>query len=178
LQAAVLLAVISVILHFTIGLYLIDRHTHLLDTLRTPIVVATVVSLVINSLDLKIPEPLMISIKMLGQISIPLMLFTLGIRFAEINFAEWRIGLLGAILCPLSGLLIFFLIYPWFNSLSSLHLGILIVFATLPPAIANYIIAEQFQQEPKKVTSIVLLGNAVSLFSLPVTLTMVLPYFS
>jgi len=49
----------------------------------------------------------------------------------------------------------------------------LLIFAMLPPAVVNYIIAEQYQQEPQKVAAIVMLGNVASFISLPIALAFI-----
>jgi len=51
---------------------------------------------------------------------------------------------------------------------------VLIVFGALPPAVLNYMVAEQYQQDPKRVASIVLIGNLMALISIPLTLSFVL----
>ena len=48
--------------------------------------------------------------------------------------------------------------------------SLLIVFGALPPAVLNYLMAEQYNQEPRKVASIVLLGNLGSLVVMPLAL--------
>ena len=52
--------------------------------------------------------------------------------------------------------------------------AMLILFGALPPAVLNYIFAEQYRQEPERVASIVLVGNAASLLIIPLTLAWVL----
>ena len=69
---------------------------------------------------------------------------------------------------------ILFLIFYWLFGLTEEWFGYLIVFACLPPAVLNYMVAEIFQQEPQKVASIVLLGNLMSLACIPVALYFVL----
>ena len=112
---------------------------------------------------------------MLGEISIPLMLFALGVRMLDIDFSGWKLGLLGAILCPLSGLLMAIPFVLWFN-LSGLQAATLWVFAALPPAVLNYLVAEQYRQEPHKVASLVLIGNLGSLVVMPLVLGFVFAY--
>jgi len=43
------------------------------------------------------------------------------------------------------------------------------------PAVVNYVIAEEYQQEPHKVAAIVMLGNVMSFISLPIALVFALP---
>jgi len=109
---------------------------------------------------------------MLGEVCIPLMLFALGVRMLEVDFSDWKLGLLGAIACPASGLI---LAWPMIAllDLPPLQVASLWVFAALPPAVLNYMVAEQYQQEPHKVASLVLLSNLGSLIVMPVVLGLV-----
>ncbi|MPW30702.1 AEC family transporter [Agarivorans sp. B2Z047] len=171
---AVILFVVEMVLHFSVGLYFIDTKAKLLSTLRIPVIVAAIAGIVWGALDLSLPKVIATPIEMLGQISVPLMLFTLGVRLIDVDLKDWRIGMIGAIACPLSGLLCAFLaiaILP----LNSLQQSCLILFAALPPAVLNFIIAEQYQIEPQRVASIVMLGNIASLVFIPLALLWVLP---
>jgi predicted permease len=58
--------------------------------------------------------------------------------------------------------------------LSELHANILVLFGVLPPAVINFMLAEQYQNDPEKVASMVLIGNLVSLISIPLVLFLVL----
>ena len=69
-----------------------------------------------------------------------------------------RIGVAGAFICPASGLLL-----AWPASellgLSEIQSAQLLVFAALPPAVLNFMLAERYNIEPHKVAAVVLLGN-------------------
>jgi predicted permease len=62
-----------------------------------------------------------------------------------------------------------------FLDLSPMQAGLLLVYGALPPAVLNYIVAEQYNQEPDKVASIVMLGNLGSLIAIPAVLYFALP---
>ena len=174
LQAAVVLFVIGVVLHLTVGLYIMDHRTRLTRLFRTPIVLATLAGLVFGVAGWPLPTALAETIKMLGQVSIPLLLFSLGVRLTEVNLSDWRIGVWGAILCPASGMAIVLLAQP-FLTLSPVQAGLLLVYGALPPAVMNFIVAEQYFQEPSKVASIVMIGHFGSLIAVPAALYFALP---
>lgn len=174
LPAAVVLFLVETGLHFTLGTYVMDQRAPLLKILAQPIVVATLVGIGFSLMDWGVPQPLGEAIGMLGQASIPLLLFALGARLTRIDFTEWRIGLLGAVLCPLTGVVIVLLVRP-FLDLTPIQTSLLLVFGALPPAVLNYLVAEQYQQEPGKVASIVMIGNLASFISLPIALAFALP---
>jgi len=173
LPAAVVLFLVENGLHFTLGTYLMDHRAPLHKVLVQPMVAATLVGMVFSLFRWGVPVPLRETVNLLGQASIPLLLFSLGTRLTSVDFREWRIGLLGAVICPVTGVLMLLIVQP-FLSLTPLQSSLLLVFSALPPAVLNYLVAEQYRQEPGKVASIVMLGNLMGLVSLPIALAFVL----
>lgn len=173
LPAAIVLFVVEVSLHFSLGVYILDHRTHLIRMLRMPVIVATIMGVGFSATGLVLPAPVETMIKMLGDISVPLLLFALGVRLTDVSLKEWRIGVLGAILCPLTGLAMVWVLLQVLD-LPPAQEGLLIVFGALPPAVLNYIVAEQYEQEPEKVASIVMLGNLGALAIMPIALALAL----
>ncbi|HPE70984.1 MAG TPA: AEC family transporter, partial [Candidatus Competibacter sp.] len=83
-------------------------------------------------------------------------------------------GLWGAVLCPLAGVAAALLVRPWLT-LSPVQDSQLLLYAALPPAVMNYLLAERYGQEPEKVATLVLLGNLGSLIAVPAVLYFTLP---
>jgi len=177
IPAAVVLFFIENTLHFTLGIKIIDRRSSIINVIRIPMVVASVAGVTISLISYSVPELIITPIQMLGEIAIPLMLFSLGVRLVEIDYNDWKIGLIGAVCRPLVGILSVLLILPWIT-LSNLNYAQLIIFAILPPAVLNFMVAEKYNQEPKKVASIVLIGNLFSIISVPIALYFLLPSLS
>jgi len=175
LQAAVVLFIIEMVLHFTVGFYILNHRTNPLHLLKMPMIQATILGLLFSSLHITLPDALANTVKLLGQVSVPLLLFSLGVRLLEVNFRDWKLGTLGALAGPAAGLISAFLMAQWLD-LSTTHYALLLVFAALPPAVLNVLVAEQYQQEPDRVASIVLLGNLASLVIMPTVLWFALPH--
>lgn len=169
LQAAILLFIIEMTLHFTLGLYMLEHRIRLRSLLSTPIIIATALGLLGSYFQLSLPVPLLETIKLLGQVAIPLLLFALGVRLLEVDFSDWKLGAAGALLCPAVGLLALWPVLPYL-SLDVNQQAVLILFAVMPPAVLNVLVAEEYQQEPQRVASIVLLGNMGSLLIVPLVL--------
>ncbi|MDX1551825.1 MAG: AEC family transporter [Marinobacter sp.] len=172
LPAAVVLFVVEMLLHFTVGIYMLDPHTSILRRLRLPVIMASIGGLAVNFGGVAMPAWLLETLNMLGGVCIPLMLFTLGVRMLGVDFGDWKLGMLGAIACPASGLI---LAWPMIAilELPGLQIAALWVFAAMPSAVLNYMLAEQYQQEPEKVASLVLISNLGSLVVMPVVLGLV-----
>jgi len=172
-SAAVVLFIVEMLLHFTLGVYMLNRHINLISLLRMPMILATILGLLVGGFKLPLWEPLYIMIKMMGDVAIPLLLFSLGVRLTAISFRDWHLGIAGAIICPATGMLMAWLVAPLLN-LPPLQYSLLIIFGALPPAVLNYLVAEQYHQEPEKVASIVMLANLGSLIVMPFALAIAL----
>ena len=165
-NAFVVLFIVSNLLHFTLGAFIFSRHTRFSGLLKNPIVLSTFLGLAFALAGWHLPDGVMIGLKMLGDAAIPLMLFALGVRMVDANLRDWKIGLLGAVLCPLSGLLAAAILVPLLG-LPPAQAGLVYLFGVLPPAVLNFMMAEIYQQEPGKMASIVLIGNLASLAFVP-----------
>src|SRR5436190_6724375 len=165
----VALFTISNLLHFTLGIWIIDHRARFGNLLRNPIVISTVLGFVFAATHPPIPEWLSVAIKLVGDALIPMMLLSLGVRLYEASFRDWRLGVIGGIVCPLTGIAIAALLAGLLD-LDPTQQGLLILFGSLPPAVLNFMVAEQFRQEPGKVASIVLIGNLLSIIFVPIGL--------
>ncbi len=173
LGAAVVLFVIEMLLHFTFGAYILSKSSNFMSIFRSPILIATLAGLSVNIIDFELWLPITKMIDLLGQAALPLLMFTLGTRLIGINFGDWKLGVLGSFLCPLSGLVVILIVVQFFE-LEHLHYQQLIIFSVLPPAVLNHMMAEKYQQQPETVASIVMIGNIGSLIVLPMALYYVL----
>lgn len=171
LAPSVILFAASNLLHFTVGVKIVNHRASLLQIARSPMVIATVIGLLLSMIKpwWVMPEPLYQSIKLLGDATVPLLLFSLGVRMVDANLRNWSVGLLGAVVCPLTGLLVAWPASLLFT-LTPLQTGLLFVYASLPPAVLNFLVADRYRQEPDQVASIVLLGNMAAILFVPLGL--------
>ena len=173
LPAAVLLLAAENFLHFLLGQQMITQRWSIKVVFQNPMIVATILGIGVSVAGIVLPEFLRLPIHMLGQISIPLLLFSLGVRMLSIDLKDWRIGAMGALICPLSGLMIG-LLFVQLVPLSDEHRSMLLLFSALPPAVLNFLVAERFNQEPQRVASIVLIANFASILVIPTVLWAIL----
>ena len=169
LAPAVVMFMVSNLAHFTFGAWLLDHNIKLSGVWRIPTVIATLGGLAVSLAGIELWQPAMLAIRMLGDISIPLMLFALGVRISESRIGAIRLGVIGAVARPAIGLALSFVLV-WLIPLPERERALLIVFGALPPAVLNYMFAERYNQEPEKVASMVLLGNVLAVLFLPVAL--------
>jgi predicted permease len=174
LSEAVAMFVAGSMVYFTVGIRIMESRragapkAHL-KMFATPMMGAMLAGMSFAALHLTLPAGLLQALRMLGEASIPLMLVALGVRMTDVNLHSWRIGLIGAIVCPLTGLAVAqgldFLL-----PLTAVQRGQMFLFAALPPAVFCYMVAENYRQEPERVAAIVLLGNFAALAFVPLGL--------
>lgn len=174
LPAAVALFMAFSLVHFTLGIRICDPHASMKGIFRGPMLWAMIIGVAMSLLGWSLPNWLATSTKLLGDAAIPLGLFALGVGFASFRVERWTIGIVGAILCPVSSLII---AWPLTKILPlSLPMqGVLLLYAALPPAVMNYIFAERYQQEPGLVAAIVVTANIASIIFVPFALYLALP---
>jgi malate permease and related proteins len=171
LAPAVALFMAANLVYFSIGIKILE--TGKTETpgsrfqfLLSPMMLAMMAGMLFAIFRIALPEPLFQALKMLGEACIPIMLFALGVRMLDVSFKSWHIGLIGAIVCPLAGLAVAVLL-DQLLVLPPAQRGQMYLFSVLPPAVFCFMVAEQYQQEPDKVASIVLLGNLAALIFVP-----------
>lgn len=169
LVPAVLLLVLSNILHFTVGVWIMSGKADLKSVLLSPLVWATLLGLAFSAFRFQLPEWIDVTLTMIGNILIPMMLLSLGARLAEAEATQWRAGIVGAIATPIVRLIVAAILLQ-FLPLSDLQRGAFVLFAALPPAVFNYLLADRFGREPERVASIVMAGHLASAVVLPLAL--------
>tara|TARA_R110001599_G_scaffold64023_4_gene179442 strand:- start:119536 stop:120456 length:921 start_codon:yes stop_codon:yes gene_type:complete len=182
LGSAVALFMACNLMYFSVGIKILEsgrvgtdhpRKAHW-QFLRNPMMIAMLLGIIFAALKPGIPAPLFTAMQMLGSACIPIMLFSLGVRMRDISFKSWPIGIVGACVCPLAGLIVAWLLDQSLD-LTQAQRGQMYLFAALPPAIFCFMMAERYKQEPDKVASIVLLGTLSALLFVPLGLWMGLP---
>lgn len=175
MPATIVVFIVSQFLHFTLGFYILDRHAKVLNRISVPTILATIAGLVVGFTHTQVPSLVMIPMEMLAQITIPMMLFALGIRMQDVTSNDLSVGFAAAVLCPITGLAMAFALEPLLN-LDPLQWSVFLVFAALPPAVLNYMVAERYNQEPSRVASIVLVGNIGAIAWMPLALALAPPF--
>lgn len=171
LSAAVALFMACNLVYFSVGIKIIEtgrggKHASFLKSLASPMMLSMIAGMAFAIAQIHLPVQLFQALKMLGEACIPIMLFALGVRMLDVNFKSWHIGLVGAVVCPIAGLASAWALDNMLQ-LTAVQRGQMYLFASLPPAVFCFMVAEQYQQEPDKVASIVLLGNLAALVFVP-----------
>ncbi|MGW8368477.1 MAG: AEC family transporter [Gammaproteobacteria bacterium] len=154
------------VLHFTFGVVLVSGRFDPKALLRSPFVLAAVISLVMLALELELPAVLDNTIRLLGQMTIPLMLLTLGVSLASLKVRDLATATVYGGLRVLVGFAIG-LALASFLGLQGAERGVLLIQASMPSAVFTYLMAEHYQRSPQTVAGIIVMSTLVAFVCLP-----------
>ena len=103
-SAMVALFTISNLLQFTLGVWMLDHHARFGSLLRSPMVWSTVLGFAFALVHPPIPAWTTVTLKLVGDALIPVMLLSLGARLCDVRWTDWRLGVVGGLVCPLTGI--------------------------------------------------------------------------
>ena len=166
LAPALILLVLSNLLHFSLGTGLMSGRVEWRMVYANPLVWSTLLGLAFSMVGLRLPEWLGTPLTMIGSVLVPMMLLSLGARLAVAQIGDARVGVTGAVLAMLARLMACGLVLS-VVPLQGVERGALILFACLPPAVFNFLLADRFHVEPGKVASVVIVGHLTGLAFLP-----------
>lgn len=166
LAPALILLVLSNLLHFSLGTGLMSGRVEWRMVYANPLVWSTLLGLVFSLGGLGLPEWLGTPLTMIGSVLVPMMLLSLGARLAVAQIGDARVGVTGAVLAMVARLMACGLVLS-VVPLQGVERGALILFACLPPAVFNFLLADRFHVEPGKVASVVIVGHLTGLAFLP-----------
>lgn len=163
---AIIYFAVTVLFHNTLGIATVSGNFSLRFVFTNPIIIATLVSLLMIFGDFQLPTWAMQTFSLIGQITIPLMLFALGVSLAALVVRHWHKNLLLATLRTVACLLTGWGVTEVFQ-LEGVLRGVIILEAVMPSAIFNYILAERYQQSPEEVSSVIVLSTLLTFLLLP-----------
>lgn len=171
--AAVALFSVSNLLHFSLGARITSRTARTRDLFTSPLMIATALGFASAFTDVRPPDVVLSGLKLLGDALLPMMLFALGVRLTALTRDGLALGMAGALARPLIGLAIA-LPLAWALGLEGAARGQLLLFAALPPAVMQFMLADRYHQEPDKVGAMIMLGNALAVVFVPLALALAL----
>ncbi|MHC6226023.1 AEC family transporter [Pseudomonas sp. X10] len=157
------------IFQFTIGLAISGSAASIRDLVRNPIVISLALSMPIIFFDLQLPRWLGNTVDLLGGMTIPLMLLTLGVSLASIRLSHLGNGLLlGGLRILLGAGVGWGLGYAL--GMEPLAHAVLVVQSSMPVAVFNYLLAVRANRSPEQVANLVMCSTVLSFVLLPAIL--------
>lgn len=163
----------SGILIYSLGIYVAagrkGLRQGLKEAVRTPLIYAAVLGLVLNLAGVTIPTLMMNSLKFLGQAGIPLLLLVLGMNISRIRPSHVPLTLVASVL-RMGGGFALGLLAVWLLGLTGIPRAVVLFEGAMPSAIFTAIAAAKYENEAELVSSVVLVTTLASVVVIPALL--------
>jgi len=173
LAYAIVIFAVMAIFSFTIGIYMVAGAGKSSEVLKQPLVYASILGGIFALQGWTVPLWLLNSLDLAGQISIPLMLLTLGVSIAKLSVGE--VG--RAVALSMAKLMISVavaILVTWLFDLTGAARGVLVLQLIMPVAVTSYLLAERYRSEPESVAGTVVISTLISVGAIPVALALLL----
>jgi hypothetical protein len=173
LALAVIYFAISLTLQFTAGVSIAAGAVSWKHFLRMPVIYAVVGSVLVILTGIRVPLFIANTLELLSGLTIPLMLLALGVSLASLSVRSLPRNLFMSLLRMVGGLAMSCLV-SWALDLPPMARGVLLIQASMPVAVFNYLFAQYYHRRPEDVAAMVILSTLLSFGTLPLLIYYVL----
>ena len=170
---AMVIFMVTSIVQFSLGVAIVGGRNPLHAMLTAPVFYATILAFLIVLLDWSVPATLVETLDILGATAIPLMLISLGVSLQSLQVKGLATSLVMSVV-RIAGGFILGLLLCWLLDLQGLVHGVVLLQASMPSAVASYMLANMYDSQPQQVAGVVLVSTLVSFASLPLLLWFIL----
>lgn len=166
-KIAILYMVSMTILHYTLGIFILNYDESPLEIFKLPLVYSAIAGVLLSVSGLTMPTSLFRALDLLGEASIPTMIFALGYKLSEVALNNVNRSFL------IGGMRIFFgvslgMLAVTIFKIDGVAAKVVILESAMPPAIFNFVLAEKYNQDSQTVASIILAGTLLSIITTPI----------
>jgi len=158
---------------FSLGIWIWSGELSPRTLLRSPITAAAVLGVLCAMTDTAVPVWILNTAELLGGLTIPLMLITLGVSLASMRIHNLTRSLVISALRLLVGPLVGLMVSRLFG-LEGMARAVLILQCAMPSAVFNYLLAQRYERAADDVASVIVVGTVASLLTLPLLLAWLL----
>lgn len=173
LAFAVVVFTINAVAQFTIGVGISSGSASLMRLLRIPLLYAVAASLFFIISGVAVPEWIFKTADILGGMTIPVMLITLGFSLAKLHVGSFKRSLGMSIVRLAVGFAVGVGLAEVF-SFEGAARGVLILDCAMPAAVFNYLFAQRYKTAPEEIAGVVVISTTLSFLTLPLLLWYVL----
>jgi predicted permease len=163
---AITFSILINIYHFTIGLWLANNEFNIKKALQTPVLYALVAALLFKGSNTNVPFIIEDVCKMLGGITIPLMLIAFGTSLVGIKIGENIQAIRMGVVKVIIGFSIVYLAFS-FGNFEHTIISTLLIQYSMPIATTSYLFAFRFNGPHKEIAVMTVSSTITILFLLP-----------
>lgn len=170
---AVVVFAVMAVLSFTVGIWLVSGGGSPLTALKEPLVWGALGGGACLWFDLETPPFVTETLRLVGQMAIPLMLITLGVAVARLRPA----GLVRPSAMAVAKLGLCTAVAWWVGrafALEPVAFAVLVLQVATPVAVTSYLLAEKYGADAEAVAGLVVVSTLASVVGLPLILALVI----
>jgi predicted permease len=169
LSLGVLVFLVVSTMHFTAGVAVVSGERSIRSVLRMPLLWASAIAVTLVVSGWNLPAWIANTVDIMGGLTIPLMLLSLGVTLSTLRvetlgrsflFAMFRLGLGFGVGLAVASIL----------GLDGIARGVVVLQASMPSAVFNYLMAERYGRRPADVAGIVVMTTILSFVTIPAVL--------
>lgn len=161
------------VFHFSMGMAIVSGKGFSLSLLRHPILLSVFLAVTMVGFQLSLPEWLYNTVSLIGDVTIPLMLITLGVSLSQLKVHHVGKGAGFAALRLLIGFTVGLAVVEILDLQGPLR-GVALIESTMPVAVFNYLLARAFNRGTEEVAAMVVFSTLMAFLILPFLLTLAL----
>lgn len=163
----------NALMQFSIGQGIARGNFNAKVVARDPVAWAVLLAVILLATKTNLPNWAMNTADVLGGIVLPLMMLSLGISLAGLKIADLRRSLVVSVIRLAGGFAFAYLVTAALG-LEGPERGVVLIQASMPPAVFNYMFALRYDNQPGEVAGVVLVSTVMSFATLPLLLAFVL----
>jgi predicted permease len=160
---------VQCVLLFSLGEAVLSGSASIKPALRSPILNAIWLGIVVRTFNLPVPDFIMESAVLVGQIGIPIMLITLGVSLAGLSIKSLPTTVVYSLVRLAIALFIGFGIAAAFG-LEGVAKGVLVIETAMPVAVFNYLLAVRHNRNSEEISGLILVTHIAAIVYLPLLL--------
>ncbi len=158
---------------FTLNVGIASGSASLSALLKQPVIYSALLGTLIIVTDVPTPQWIVNTTELIGGVTIPLMLLSLGISMAQVRIAHLPQSVLMASLRIGLGFTLSWVITGLF-ALDPLVRSVIILQSSMPSAVFAYLFAQIYDRRPAEVASTILVSTIMSIVTIPLVLWVLL----
>ena len=172
LALALIFFMVLSVAHFPVGILMAGGREAggLMGIIKMPILYAIALAVLLMMSGAVLPDFLNNAVSLIGAMTIPLMLITLGVSLYSLKVSGWGKALLYSLIRILGGLSAGLLVV-WWLDIEGVARSVVLIQSSMPVAVFNYLFAVRFDRQPDAVAGLVVVSTILSFVSLPILLS-------
>lgn len=173
LAYAMMYFAVQCVLLFSLGDAILAGSASVVRVLKSPILHSIWIGIIVRVLDWELPQLVMQSTQLLGQIVIPIMLITLGVSLAGMRATQLSMSLWWSLIRTVLAGSVGFGVAELMG-LEGVARGVLIIETIVPVAVFNYLLAVRHGHDGSEVSGLILITHLGAIIYLPLVLGLLL----